>query len=121
MGFDFIVPVPLLPSRCGFFFVFGHAVSFIGVFQHLPVDGCSIASCNFDALAGRDECMSFYSAILNYKPGEMSFNFIASVNLHRDFGAQENKICHCFPFSPSVCHEVMGAVVNTLVFLNVQF
>ena len=26
-----------------------------------------------------------------------------------DFLAQENKICHCFYFYPSVCHEVMGS------------
>ena len=29
------------------------------------------------------------------------------------FGAQENKVCHCFHFSLSICHEVMGfSVVN---------
>ena len=27
-----------------------------------------------------------------------------------------NKICHCFHFSPSICHEVMGSDVMTLVF-----
>ena len=36
-------------------------------FQHPPVDGCSTASSNFDAPAGGDEHMSFYSAILNRK------------------------------------------------------
>ena len=30
----------------------------------------------------------------------MSFNFVAAVTVHSDFGAQENKICHGFPFSP---------------------
>ena len=29
MGFDFILIVPLLPSYCGFFFVFGCGVSFL--------------------------------------------------------------------------------------------
>ena len=29
MGFDFIVIVPLLPSHCGFSFVFGCGVSFL--------------------------------------------------------------------------------------------
>ena len=29
MGFDFIVIAPLLPSRCGFSFVFGHGLSFL--------------------------------------------------------------------------------------------
>ena len=55
MGFDFIVIVPLRLPFCGFFFVFGHEVSFLGKFQHPPVDGCSTASCNFGVLAGGDE------------------------------------------------------------------
>ena len=29
-----------------------------------------------------------------------------------DFGAQENKVCHCFHCSPSICHEVMGLDVD---------
>ena len=72
MGFDFIIIVPFLPSRCGFFFVFGHGVSFLGVFQHPPVNGCSTASCDFGALTG-DECMPFYSAILNQKQAGTTF------------------------------------------------
>ena len=31
---------------------------------------------------------------------------MAAVTAHSDFGAQEDKICHCFIFSPSICHEV---------------
>ena len=57
--------VPLLPFRCGFFFVLGDGVSFLGSFQCLPVDGCSKASCDFGALAEKDECTSFYSVILD--------------------------------------------------------
>ena len=30
----------------------------------------------------------------------MSFNFVATGTIHGDFGAQENKICHCFHFFP---------------------
>ena len=37
------------------------------------------------------------------------------------FGVQENKICHCFYFSPSICHEVMGPGAMIFVFLNVEF
>ena len=29
-------------------------------------------------------------------------------SVHSDFGPQENKVCPCFHFSPSICHEVMG-------------
>ena len=31
---------------------------------------------------------------------QASFNFVAAVTVHSDFGAQENKICHCFPLFP---------------------
>ena len=65
MGFDFIMVTLLLQSRCGFFFVFGRGISFIGGFQCPPVDGCSTVSCNFGALEGRDEHTSFYSSLLN--------------------------------------------------------
>ena len=27
---------------------------------------------------------------------QVSFNFMAVVGVHSDFGAQENKVCHCF-------------------------
>ena len=32
--------------------------------------------------------------------GESIFNFMAAVTVYSDFGAQENKICHCFRFFP---------------------
>ena len=38
-----------------------------------------------------------------------------------DFGAQENKVCHCFHFSPSVCHEVMGLDAMIFVFWMLSF
>ena len=55
---------PLLPSCWGFFFAHGCGVSFYGGIQHSAVDGCSAVSYNFGVLAGEDECMSFYSAIM---------------------------------------------------------
>jgi len=47
---------------------------------------------------------------------QVSFNFIAAVIIHSDFGAQENKICYCVHFSPSIGHEVMGPDAMILVF-----
>ena len=64
IGFHFILIAPL-PLPPGFFFVLGSAVSFFGGFQHPPVNGCSIAGCDCGAFAGENECMSFYSTILN--------------------------------------------------------
>ena len=28
------------------------------------------------------------------------FNFMAAVTIHSNFGAHENKVCHCFPLFP---------------------
>ena len=52
---------------------------------------------------------------------QVSFNFMVAVTVHSNFGAQENKICHCFYFfhvySPlsdrTGCHDFS--------FLNVEF
>ena len=41
---------------------------FFGGFQCPPIDGCSTPSCDFGALTGADELISFYSDILNQKP-----------------------------------------------------
>ena len=43
------------------------------------------------------------------------------VTILSDLGAQENKICYCFYFPPSICHEVMGPDAMILGFLNVEF
>ena len=56
------VILPLLPSCWGFSFALGRGVSFFGGIQCSPVDGCSAVSCNFGVLAGKQECMSSYSA-----------------------------------------------------------
>ena len=57
----------------------------------------------------------------------MSFNFVAAVKVHSDFGAQEKKICHCFHFyliyTPRIvgldAMNIEGGFVNS--FLNVEF
>ena len=46
---------------------------------------------------------------------------MATVTIDSDFGAQENKICHCFIFFPSICCEVMGLDAMILVFWVVSF
>ena len=49
----------------------------------------------------------------------MSFNFVAAVTVHSDFGAQENKICDYFHFLHlfSICD---GTGCHDLHFLNVE-
>ena len=40
------------------------------------------------------------------------------VTICSDFGAQENKVFHCFHFSPSICHEVMGPDAMIFIFFE---
>ena len=47
--------------------------------------------------------------------------FMAALTICSDFGAQENKVCLCFYFSPSVHHEVMGPDAMILVFWMLSF
>ena len=37
---------------------------------------------------------------------------MVAVTVQSDFGAPQNKVCHCFHFPPSICHEVMGLDVD---------
>ena len=46
---------------------------------------------------------------------QVSFNFMAVVTICSDFGAQENKVCHCFHCFPIYLHEVMGPDAMILV------
>ena len=46
---------------------------------------------------------------------------MAAVIIHSDSETQENKICHCSYFSPSICHEEMGPDDMILVFWMLSF
>ena len=45
---------------------------------------------------------------------QTSFNFMAAVTSHSDFGAQEN--CYCFHILPIICHEVMEP--DAMIFIS---
>ena len=51
----------------------------------------------------------------------MSFIFKAAVMAYSDFGAQENKICHCLYFFPSIGHEVMRLDAMIFIFWMLSF
>ena len=50
-----------------------------------------------------------------------SFNFMAAVTIHSDFGAQENKVCHCFYCFPIYLPWSDGTESHDLCFLNDEF
>ena len=46
---------------------------------------------------------------------------MVAVTVCSDFGAQENKVCHCSIVSSSICHEVMRPDAMILVFWMLNF
>ena len=59
--------------------------------------------------------------VIAFLPRSKYFNFMATVTIHSDFGAQENKICHCFPFFPFYLPLGNGTVCHELSFSSVEF
>ena len=52
---------------------------------------------------------------------QASFNFMAAITICSDFGAQENKVCHCFHCFPIYLSWSDGTRCHDLSFLNVEF
>ena len=78
MGFDFTMIAPLLPTHCGFSFVWMWGI-FFGEFQCPPVGDCPAAICDSGVLARGNESTSFYSAILVQGPAFLSLLFWAEI------------------------------------------
>ena len=50
-----------------------------------------------------------------------SFNLMAAITICSDFGAQKNKICHCFHFFPIYLPRSDGTRCHDFSFRNVEF
>ena len=75
-------------------------------------------------LCWQSDVSAFYYACWSYSflfKEQASFNFKAAVIVCSDFGAHENKICHCFHFSPTICLEVMRLDTMILAFSMLSF
>ena len=46
---------------------------------------------------------------------------MAEITICSDFGAKQNKVCHCFHCFPSIWHEVMGLGAMVFVFWILNF
>ena len=70
-------------------------------------------------------CLCFFNTlsrfVIAFLPRNKCLNFMTAVTVHTEFRSQENKICHCFHFSPFICHEVMGLDPMILVFWMLSF
>ena len=65
--------------------------------------GCHFLSFDYMDLVGKVMSLLFNTLsrfIMAFLPRSKHLNFMAAVTICRDFGAQENKICHCFHFFP---------------------
>ena len=52
---------------------------------------------------------------------QVSFDFVTAVTICSDFGAQNNKVCHCFHCFPIYLPWSDGTRCHDLSFLNVEF
>ena len=52
---------------------------------------------------------------------QASFNFMVIVTISSDFGAEENKICHCFHFFSIYLHELTGRDAMIFLFWMLSF
>ena len=52
---------------------------------------------------------------------KVSFNSMAAITIHSDFGAQKNKVSHCFHCFPFYLQEVMGLEAMILGFGMLTF
>ena len=59
--------------------------------------------------------------VIAFLPRSKCLNFVAAVTVHGDFGAQENKICCYFHFSPIYLPWSDGTGCHGLSFLNIEF
>ena len=53
-------------------------------------------------------------------PRSKYLNFIAAITVCSDFGAQGNKVSHCFHFFP-ICHDMMGLDAMIFIFWMLSF
>ena len=65
----------------------------------------------------------YWSGVPSPSPSkeQMSFNLMAAVTICSGFGAQENKVSHCFHCFPFYLPRSDGSGCHDLSFLNVEF
>ena len=70
-------------------------------------------------------CLCFLTCCLGFhsfsSKEQVSFNFMAAVTICSDFGAPQNKVCHCFLSFPIYLPWSDGTRCHDLRFLNVEF
>ena len=108
----------LLQHHCSKASVLQHSAFFILQLSHpYMTTGKTIASARWTFVS---KVMSLIFNMLSrlviaFLPRSKLLNFMVAVTICSDFGAQENKVCHCSIVSSSICHEVIG--LNAMIFI----
>ena len=83
-----------------------HSAFFMVQLSHLDMTIGKTIALTIQTFVGKVMSLLFNtlsSFVIAFPPTSNVFNFMVAVTIHSDFGAQENKICHCFHlfFQPS--------------------
>ena len=80
--------------------VFWHSAFFMVQLSHLYMTTGRTIALTIWTFVGKVMSLLFNMTsrfVIAFLPGSKSLlNFMAAVSIHSDFGAQENKVCHCF-------------------------
>ena len=74
--------------------------------SHLYMTTGKTIALTIQTFVGKVMCLLF-NMLSSSSKEQVSFNFMAAVTVHSDFGAQE-KVCHCFYFCPIYFPIVSG-------------
>ena len=81
-----------------------HSAFFVVQLSHLYMTTGKNHSFDYMDLCQLSDFSAFFDTlsrfIITFLLRNKCLNFVATVIVHSDFGAQENKICHCFHFFP---------------------
>ena len=81
-------------------------------FQTIQTFVSKVMSLLFNTLSG---------FVIAFLPCSKHLNFVAAITIHSDFGAQENKICHCFHFFPICLPLSDWTGCQDIIFLMMSF
>ena len=113
--------------------VLWHSAFFIVQFSHPYLTTGKTIVLTIQTFVGKVMCLLFFfffvicclSCHSFSSKEQVSFNFMAAVTIHNDFGAQENNICHCIHFfhlkwnDGIICHDL--CFLFCFVFLILSF
>ena len=101
--------------QCSAFFIVQHLHQYLTTGKIIALSG--------QTCLGKITSLLLISCLLGHRFSsreQASLNFIAAVTICSDFGAQENKVCHCFHCFPIYFPWSDGTGCHDLHFLNVE-